>query len=121
MFPTYCYTNAFCAFKNIEFFNCDLNKRNFLITSGIPLIHPLVDLGNYVMLEIGAPMHLFDLDKLNFSEMKIDKIYKLIAKIYNLLGNKELSKKIANPNLKEKAINYQAYCMLVMILMIIIL
>ena len=42
----------------------DANKRNFLITSGIPLIHPLVDLGNYVMLEIGAPMHLFDLDKL---------------------------------------------------------
>ena len=36
---------------------------------------------------------------------KKDKIYKLIAKIYNLLGNKELSKKIANPNLKEKAIN----------------
>ena len=34
-----------------------------------------------------------------------DKIYKLIAKIYNLLGNKELSKKIANPNLKKKAIN----------------
>ena len=36
---------------------------------------------------------------------KKDKIYKLIAKIYNLLGNKELSKKIANPNLKKKAIN----------------
>ena len=34
-----------------------------------------------------------------------DKIYNLISKIYNFLGNKELSKKIANPNLKEKAIN----------------
>ena len=29
------------------------------------MIHPLVDLGNYVMLEIGAPLHVFDLDKLD--------------------------------------------------------
>ena len=28
-----------------------------------------------------------------------DKIYNLIAKIYNILGNKELYKKISNPNL----------------------
>ena len=34
-----------------------------------------------------------------------DKIYNLIAKIYNFLGNKELSKKIANPNLRYKAVN----------------
>jgi len=35
-----------------------------------------------------------------------DKIYNLIAKIYNILGNKELSKKISNPNLRLKAINF---------------
>ena len=34
-----------------------------------------------------------------------DKIYNLIAKIYNILGNKELSKKIANPDLRSAAIN----------------
>ena len=34
-----------------------------------------------------------------------DKIYNLIAKIYNILGNKELSKKIANSDLQLKAIN----------------
>jgi len=34
-----------------------------------------------------------------------DKIYDLIAKIYNILGNKELSKKISNPELRFKAIN----------------
>ena len=33
------------------------------------------------------------------------KIYNLIAKIYNILGNKELSKKIANSDLRLKAIN----------------
>ena len=35
-----------------------------------------------------------------------DKIYSLIAKIYNTLGNKELSIKIANPDLRQKAINF---------------
>ena len=34
-----------------------------------------------------------------------DKIYNFIAKIYNFLGNKELSKKIANPDLRLMAIN----------------
>ena len=34
-----------------------------------------------------------------------DKIYNLIAKIYNILGNKELYKKISNPNLRSDAIN----------------
>lgn len=42
----------------------DKQKRNFLIAAGIPLIHPLVDLGNYAMLEMGTPMHVFDLDHL---------------------------------------------------------
>ena len=34
-----------------------------------------------------------------------DKIYNLISKIYNFLGNKELSKKIANPDSRSVAIN----------------
>ena len=34
-----------------------------------------------------------------------DKIYNLIAKIYNILGNKELYKKISNPNLRLEGIN----------------
>ena len=33
-----------------------------------------------------------------------EKVYKLISKIYNILGNKELSKKVANPDLKSDAI-----------------
>ena len=34
-----------------------------------------------------------------------DKIYNLLAKIYDFLGNKDLSKKIANPELRSEAIN----------------
>ena len=36
---------------------------------------------------------------------KKDKIYNLIAKNYNILGNKELCKKISDPNLRFAAIN----------------
>ena len=34
-----------------------------------------------------------------------DKIYSLIAKIYNTLGNKELCQKISNPNLRLETVN----------------
>jgi len=33
-----------------------------------------------------------------------EKVYKLISKIYNILGNKELSTKVANPDLRSDAI-----------------
>ena len=33
-----------------------------------------------------------------------DKVYNLISKIYNILDNKELSKQVADPNLRLKAI-----------------
>ena len=33
-----------------------------------------------------------------------EKVYKLISKIYNILGNKELSKKVANSDLRSAAI-----------------
>ena len=36
---------------------------------------------------------------------KKDRIYDLIAKIYDTLGNKELSKKITDPNLRLKAVS----------------
>jgi phenylalanyl-tRNA synthetase beta chain len=45
--------------------NLDTKKRTFIESAGIPLINPLVDLGNYVMLELGAPMHVFDFAKLS--------------------------------------------------------
>ena len=40
---------------------------------------------------------------------KKDKIYDLIAEIYGILGNKELSKKIANANSRSQAVSSLKY------------
>ena len=36
---------------------------------------------------------------------KVDKIYQFLSKIYGILGNKDLSEKISNPNLRIQAVN----------------
>ena len=40
-----------------------VNKR--LSDIGITLIHPIVDILNYIMIDIGQPMHAYDADKIN--------------------------------------------------------
>jgi len=40
-----------------------INKR--LSDIGIALIHPIVDILNYIMVDIGQPMHAYDADKVN--------------------------------------------------------
>ena len=41
------------------------NIKSLLESASIPLIHPLVDLGNFVMLEQGTPLHVFDRETLS--------------------------------------------------------
>ena len=51
---------------------------------------------------------IFFINKLYYIALEFeqnDKIYNLIAKIYNILGNKELSKNISDSNLRSEAVN----------------
>ena len=45
--------------------------KNKLVAYGMESVNNIVDLTNYVMLEIGEPMHAFDLDKIKDEELEI--------------------------------------------------
>lgn len=64
-----------------------------LLASGLRPINNLVDITNYILLELGQPMHVFDYEKLADSEIKIrlakkgEKILALDGKKYELNDN----------------------------------
>ncbi|GJM06871.1 MAG: phenylalanine--tRNA ligase beta subunit [marine bacterium B5-7] len=57
------------ASRVIENINPNATTPDWMLTrleaAGIKIIHPVVDVLNYVMLDVGQPMHAFDLDQLN--------------------------------------------------------
>src|SRR5690606_41703891 len=58
--------DALPIFRNIDITRSSpLWLREKLRRSGISSIDPVVDVTNYVLLELGQPMHAFDLDKLS--------------------------------------------------------
>ena len=77
----------------IEIKNVDNTKetpkymKDYLEALGVSTINPIVDISNYIMLELGQPIHMFDLDKVK------DKLcYKLNdrkQKIITLSGEEE--------------------------------
>ena len=50
--------------KNVKIMESPDFIKNRLIASGIRPINNVVDISNYVMLEVGQPLHFYDLDKL---------------------------------------------------------
>ncbi len=58
--PTLCYRYCGLKIKNIKNNNTPLDMQIFLYYVGMRSISLLVDLTNYLMLELGQPMHAFD-------------------------------------------------------------
>lgn len=58
-----------------------------LVASGIALVHPIVDLTNYVMLVLGQPLHAFDADKIQALDVRFAKANETFV----ALGNRSLT------------------------------
>ncbi|MDR2938707.1 MAG: phenylalanine--tRNA ligase subunit beta [Clostridiales bacterium] len=60
--PELCYRYVARAIKNVKICPSPLWLRHKLTASGVRPINSIVDITNYVMLELGQPMHAFDID-----------------------------------------------------------
>lgn len=57
--------------KGIKVMESPLWLKNVLNSSGVRSINNIVDIGNYVMLLTGQPLHMYDYDKLNSKELVV--------------------------------------------------
>ena len=79
-------------FKNITVKESPRWLKEFLRSEGIRSINNVVDVGNYIMLLTGQPVHMYDLDKLPANELIVKDNFEtdLVAlddKTYHLLPN----------------------------------
>jgi len=85
----------FCAvlIKNVKIGDSPEKIKMRLESTGVRAINNIVDISNYIMLELGQPVHTFDYDKIKGSKMilreskKGEKITTLDEKIFTLKGN----------------------------------
>jgi len=81
--------------RDIDVSNSPEWLKNKLETNGLPSINSIVDISNLVLLELGHPIHIFDLDKLKSANITIrraidnEKILTLDGK-YRVLNNDNL-------------------------------
>lgn len=79
-------------FKDVKVKDSPKWLKDVLRSEGIRSINNIVDIGNYVMLLTGQPVHMYDLDKLPKKELIVkddinDKVIALDDKEYELISN----------------------------------
>ena len=79
--------------KNIEIKDSPKWLQNYLLSAAVRPINSIVDVTNFVMLELGQPMHAFDYDLIAGKKIKIhtayelEHFYTLDGKLQNLSSN----------------------------------
>ena len=90
--PRLCSRVLAATLKNVSTQESPKFIKHRLKASGVRSLNLLIDITNYVMLEIGHPTHVFDLDRIKESKMIIreskkgEKIISLENKTYKLSG-----------------------------------
>ena len=90
--PKLCARFTAVLIKNVKIAESPALIKDRLAASGIRPINNIVDISNYIMLEMGQPVHTFDYDKIEGSVMILreskegEKVTTLDEKTYTLLG-----------------------------------
>ena len=91
--PKFCPRYQAIVMKDVKVAPSPLWMQQRLLASGLRPINNLVDITNYILLEFGQPMHVFDYDKLEGQEIVVrlaqkgEKILALDGKEYELDNN----------------------------------
>jgi phenylalanyl-tRNA synthetase beta chain len=98
-----CLSYMGCIIRNIEIKKSPRWLSDALYDVGINSINNIVDITNYVMIELGQPLHAFDLDKINYKCISIRKatndenIIAINGNKYNLNSNVLITSDYNNP------------------------
>ena len=92
--------------KNLKNVETPKWMKEFLLSSGVRPISSVVDIGNYIMLLTGQPIHMYDLDKLESNVLEVkdnveEKFLALDEKRRALLTEVEQLKNTRNTVSKE--------------------
>lgn len=86
--PEVCPLYLAAVIEDIEMGPTPLWMRQRLEYSGYRSINLFVDIGNYVMLELGQPLHFFDKDRLEGSQLKVTLSHSPVEELDLLSGSK---------------------------------
>ncbi len=71
--PDLCYRYISIVIKNIQVSDSPLWLIRHLVSVGMQPINNVVDLSNFVLMEMGHPVHVFDLRKIQHSQIRVRK------------------------------------------------